>query len=42
LRAGNIPVKSYYAESALDSIDAQERFAFLKLYLNKEDRVALI
>jgi DNA helicase-2/ATP-dependent DNA helicase PcrA len=41
LRADNIPVKSYYAESALDSIDAQERFAFLKLYLNKEDRVAL-
>jgi DNA helicase-2/ATP-dependent DNA helicase PcrA len=41
LRADNVPVKSYYAESALDSIDAQERFAFLKLYLNKEDRVAL-
>lgn len=41
LRGRNIPVKSYYAEAQLDSINAQERFALLKLFLNNEDRVAL-
>ena len=41
LRAQNIPVKSYYAESELDTREAQERFAILKLFLNNEDRVAL-
>ncbi|MGK2957249.1 MAG: 3'-5' exonuclease [Acidimicrobiales bacterium] len=41
LREQNIPAKSYYAESALDSTEAQERFAILKLFLNNEDRVAL-
>jgi DNA helicase II / ATP-dependent DNA helicase PcrA len=41
LRNADVPVKSYYAESELDSIYAQERFAMLKLYLNNEDRVAL-
>lgn len=41
LRALNIPTKSYYAEAALDTLLAQERFALLKLMLNNEDRVAL-
>jgi DNA helicase-2/ATP-dependent DNA helicase PcrA len=41
LRNQNIPVKSYYAESELDTVEAQERFAMLKLLLNNEDRVAL-
>lgn len=41
LRDQGIPTKSYYAESELDTIEAQERFALLKLLLNKEDRVAL-
>ncbi|EHK55500.1 ATP-dependent DNA helicase UvrD [Mesorhizobium alhagi CCNWXJ12-2] len=41
LRADGIPTKSYYAESALDTVEAQERFAILKLLLNNEDRVAL-
>lgn len=41
LRASQIPTKSYYAESALDTIEAQERFAILKLFLKNGDRVAL-
>lgn len=41
LRAQGIPSKSYYAETELDTIEAQERFALLKLMLNNEDRVAL-
>lgn len=41
LRAQGVPTKSYYAESELDTIEAQERFAILKLLLNNEDRVAL-
>lgn len=41
LRERAIPVKSYYAESELDTIVAQERFAILKLLLNNEDTVAL-
>jgi len=41
LRESGVPVKSYYAEAALDSLEAQERFALLKLILNPEDRVAL-
>jgi superfamily I DNA/RNA helicase len=41
LLAKGIPVKSYYAETELETIRAQERFAFLKLLLNNEDRVAL-
>ena len=36
-----IPVKSYYAESELDVEEAQSRFALLKLYVNRNDRVAL-
>lgn len=41
LRDAGVPVKSYYAEAALDSDAAQERYALLKLVLNPEDRVAL-
>lgn len=41
LSAMGIPARSYYAESELDSEDAQERFAKLKLYVDREDRVAL-
>lgn len=41
LRQRGIPAKSYYAEMPLDSKEAQERFAILKLFLNNEDRVAL-
>jgi superfamily I DNA/RNA helicase len=41
LRAQGVPAKSYYAESELDTMEAQERFAILKLLLNNEDRVAL-
>ncbi len=41
LRTKDVPVRSYYAESDLDTVEAQERFAILKLLLNKEDRVAL-
>jgi superfamily I DNA/RNA helicase len=41
LRAAGIPTKSYYAEAELDTVEAQERFAVLKLLLNNEDRVAL-
>ena len=41
LRGHNIPTKSYYAEAELDTLEAQERFALLKLLLNNEDRVAL-
>jgi DNA helicase II / ATP-dependent DNA helicase PcrA len=41
LRTAGIPTKSYYAETELDTMEAQERFAILKLLLNNEDRVAL-
>jgi superfamily I DNA/RNA helicase len=41
LRGRNVPVRSYYAESELDALEAQRRFALLKLYVNREDRVAL-
>lgn len=41
LRQHGVPAKSYYAEMPLDSKEAQERFAILKLYLNNQDRVAL-
>jgi superfamily I DNA/RNA helicase len=41
LRAAGIPTKSYYAEASLDTMEAQERFALLKLFLDNEDRVAL-
>lgn len=41
LQEKGIPVKSYYQESELDSVSAQERVAILKLLVNSEDRVAL-
>ena len=41
LRVAEIPAKSYYEESQLDSEIAQMRFALFKLFLNNEDRVAL-
>ncbi len=36
-----VPVRSYYAEAELDSEDAQRRFALLKLFVSRNDRVAL-
>ncbi len=41
LRVADIPAKSYYEESQLDSETAQMQFALYKLFLNNEDRVAL-
>lgn len=41
LVAEQIPVRSYYAEAELGAEDAQRRFALLKLYVDREDRVAL-
>ena len=41
LHARNIPVRSYYAEAELNAQNAQERFAYLKLLVDREDRVAL-
>lgn len=41
LIARGVPVKSYYAEAELDSEYAQHQFALLKLFVNREDRVAL-
>lgn len=36
-----MPAKSYYQEAELDDEDTQERFAFLKLAAENDDRVAL-
>jgi DNA helicase II / ATP-dependent DNA helicase PcrA len=36
-----VPTRSYYAESELDAEEAQIQFALLKLYVDREDRVAL-
>lgn len=41
LVARGVPVRSYYAEAELDAHDAQRRFAILKLFVDREDRVAL-
>jgi DNA helicase II / ATP-dependent DNA helicase PcrA len=41
LVAQEIPVRSYYAEAELDAEEAQRRFALLKLYVDRNDRVAL-
>lgn len=41
LLAREVPTKSYYAESELSHDDAQRAFALLKLFVNREDRVAL-
>lgn len=36
-----VPVKSYFAESELDSTEAQRALALLKLFVDREDRIAL-
>lgn len=36
-----IPAKSYYKEAELDDEETQERFAYLKLAADRDDRVAL-
>ena len=41
LKLRGIPSKSYYQESELDSEVAQERLAIFKLFVNREDRIAL-
>jgi superfamily I DNA/RNA helicase len=41
LVAREVPARSYYAEAELDADDAQRRFAILKLFVDREDRVAL-
>jgi superfamily I DNA/RNA helicase len=41
LRLVQIPVKSYYQESELDSVAAQERLSVLKLIVDRDDKVAL-
>lgn len=41
LLANGVPVRSYYAESELDGVEAQRRFALLKLSVDRQDRVAL-
>ena len=41
LKAADVPAKSYYEESQLETDDAQMYFAGFKLLLNKNDRVAL-
>lgn len=41
LRALNVPARSYYAESELEAESTQYRFALLKLFVDRNDRVAL-
>lgn len=41
LVANNVPTKSYYAETELSHHEAQHAFALLKLFVNRQDRVAL-
>ena len=41
LIASDIPARSYYSEAELHSHDAQWGFALLKLFADREDRVAL-
>ena len=41
LVGAGIPVRSYYAEAELDAEEAQYRFAILKLFVDRNDRVAL-
>jgi DNA helicase II / ATP-dependent DNA helicase PcrA len=36
-----VPVRSYYAEAELDAQEAQQAFALLKLFVDRQDRVAL-
>jgi DNA helicase II / ATP-dependent DNA helicase PcrA len=37
----NVPSKSHYQEGVLDNLSAQERLAILKLYVDRQDRIAL-
>jgi DNA helicase-2/ATP-dependent DNA helicase PcrA len=37
----NVPARSYYSEAELDALEAQRRFALLKLFVDREDRVTL-
>jgi DNA helicase II / ATP-dependent DNA helicase PcrA len=41
LKAAEVPAKSFYEESQLETDEAQKRFAVFKLLLDREDRVAL-
>ena len=41
LVANDVPTKSYYAETELSHHEAQRAFALLKLFVNRQDRVAL-
>jgi superfamily I DNA/RNA helicase len=41
LKTADVPAKSYYEESQLEAEESQMRFAVFKLFLNKDDRVAL-
>lgn len=41
IMAAGIPVRSYYAESELEQIDAQELFSLMRLVVDQDDRVAL-
>jgi superfamily I DNA/RNA helicase len=41
LVAADVPSRSYYAEAELNEEHAQYQFALLKLYVSREDRVAL-
>lgn len=41
LAARHVPCRSYYQEGILDSEAAQERIALLKLFIDREDRIAL-
>jgi DNA helicase-2/ATP-dependent DNA helicase PcrA len=41
LKSNNVPVRSYYAEAELDRVEAQVRFANLKLFVDRQDKVAL-
>ena len=41
LVAREVPVRSYYAEAELAALEARRAFALLKLFVNRQDRVAL-
>lgn len=41
LRLNAVPVRSYYAEAELDNEEAQRRFSILKLFVDRQDKVAL-
>lgn len=41
LRESAIPVRSYYAEAELENEEAQRRFSLLKLFVDRQDKVAL-